>query len=67
MTAIVSRVVAEHLDDSRFDGLTRIGVDEINWASGLPLLSGSCGQRLRTAHALAQTKVHGRAGLTRCL
>ncbi len=34
VTAIVSRVVAEHLKDSRFDGLTRIGVDEINWASG---------------------------------
>lgn len=34
VTAIVSRVVAEHLDDSRFDGLIRIGVDEINWASG---------------------------------
>ncbi len=30
VTAIVSRVVAEHLDDSRFDGLIRIGVDQVN-------------------------------------
>jgi transposase len=34
VTAIVVRVVAEHLRDSRFDGLTRIGVDEIAWSKG---------------------------------
>jgi transposase len=32
VTAIAARVVAENLDDSRFDGLTRIGVDEISWS-----------------------------------
>src|SRR5947209_3455012 len=30
VTAIAARVVAERLDESRFDGLTRIGVDEIS-------------------------------------
>jgi len=34
VTAIVRRVVAEHLRESRFDGLTRIGVDEIAWSKG---------------------------------
>lgn len=34
VTAIVARVVTEHLDDSRFDQLTRIGVDEIAYAKG---------------------------------
>ena len=34
VTAIAARVVAESLDDSRFDGLTRIGVDEISWSKG---------------------------------
>jgi len=34
VTAIVVRVVDEHLTANRFDGLTRIGVDEIAWASG---------------------------------
>lgn len=29
VTSIISRVVADHLTSSRFDGLTRIGVDEI--------------------------------------
>ena len=32
VTAIAARVVADNLDDSRFDGLTRIGVDEISWS-----------------------------------
>lgn len=34
VTAIAARVVTDSLDDSRFDGLTRIGVDEISWAKG---------------------------------
>lgn len=34
VTAIVVRVVGEHLAESRLDGLTRIGVDEIAWAKG---------------------------------
>lgn len=32
VTAIAARVVADNLDESRFDGLTRIGVDEISWS-----------------------------------
>jgi len=32
VTAIAARVVADNLDDRRFDGLTRIGVDEISWS-----------------------------------
>jgi transposase len=32
VTSIVARVLVDHLDDGRFDGLTRIGVDEISWA-----------------------------------
>jgi transposase len=32
VTAIAARVVADNLDDSRFGGLTRIGVDEISWS-----------------------------------
>jgi transposase len=31
---VVTRVVAERLDDSRFDGLRRIGVDEISYKRG---------------------------------
>jgi transposase len=34
VTSIVIRVVAEHLVETRLDGLTRIGVDEIAWAKG---------------------------------
>ncbi|MBP9833062.1 MAG: ISL3 family transposase, partial [Candidatus Microthrix sp.] len=34
VTAIISRVVAEQLTDARFDGLTRLGVDEISHAKG---------------------------------
>lgn len=34
VTAIAARVVAENLNDSRLDGLTRIGVDEICWSKG---------------------------------
>jgi transposase len=34
VTAIVVRVVVAHLSDSRFDGVTRIGVDEIAWSKG---------------------------------
>jgi transposase len=32
VTAIAARVVADNLDESRFEGLTRIGVDEISWS-----------------------------------
>ena len=32
VTAIAARVVSDNLDESRFDGLTRIGVDEISWS-----------------------------------
>lgn len=32
--AIVGRVVAEHLDDGRFEGLRHIGVDEISYRAG---------------------------------
>ena len=32
--AIVTRVVAEHVDDARLDGLYRIGVDEISYKRG---------------------------------
>jgi transposase len=32
VTSIVERVVADHLDTSRFDGLRRIGVDEISYS-----------------------------------
>lgn len=31
---IVCRVVADHLDDSRFDGLVHLGVDEISYRAG---------------------------------
>jgi len=31
---IVGRVVAEHIDDSRLDGLYRIGVDEVSYRKG---------------------------------
>ncbi|MGH9107018.1 MAG: helix-turn-helix domain-containing protein [Acidimicrobiales bacterium] len=34
VTAIAARVVADNLHDGRFDGLTRIGVDEISWSKG---------------------------------
>ena len=34
VTTIISRVVAEQLTDARFDGLTRLGVDEISYAKG---------------------------------
>ena len=32
VTAIVTRVVTDHLAEGRFEGLTRIGVDEISWS-----------------------------------
>jgi transposase len=38
VTAIVGRVVAQYLLDGRFEGLTRIGVDEIAW-SGMKFLT----------------------------
>src|SRR5436309_15747443 len=31
---IVARVVADHIDDARLDGLHRIGVDEISYKRG---------------------------------
>jgi hypothetical protein len=31
---IVTRVVADHIDDTRLDGLCRIGVDEISYKRG---------------------------------
>jgi transposase len=31
---IVNRVVAEHIDDARLDGLVRIGVDEVSYKRG---------------------------------
>jgi len=34
VTSIAARVVAAHLDDSRFEGLSAIGVDEISWSKG---------------------------------
>ena len=34
VTAIAARVMAERLGDGRFDGLARIGVDEISWSKG---------------------------------
>jgi hypothetical protein len=34
VTAIAGRVVADNLGDGRFEGLTRIGVDEISWSKG---------------------------------
>jgi transposase len=43
---IVTSVVAEHLDDdSRWDGLVHLGVDEIAYRNGPPLLDG--GRRSR--------------------
>ncbi|HTW07441.1 MAG TPA: transposase [Acidimicrobiales bacterium] len=39
VTAIAARVVADNVDDSRFDGLTRTGVDEISWAKGYRYLT----------------------------
>lgn len=36
---IVGRVVAEHIDDARLDGLVRIGVDEISYRRGHQYLS----------------------------
>ncbi len=45
VTAIAARVVADNLDDSRFDGLTRIGVDEISWSKRhyLTIVVDQCG------------------------
>lgn len=37
--AIVARVVAEHIHDSRLDGLARIGVDEISYRKGRKFLT----------------------------
>jgi transposase len=34
VAGIVGRVVAEHLDTRRLDGLVRIGVDEVSWRKG---------------------------------
>lgn len=34
VTHVVARVVSERLTDTRFDGLTRIGVDELSWSKG---------------------------------
>jgi transposase len=34
VAAIVTRVVAEHLDESRLEDLFRIGVDEVSWRKG---------------------------------
>ena len=36
---IVAMVVADHVDDARFDGLTRIGVDEISYRRGRKFLT----------------------------
>lgn len=37
--AIVTRVVADHLDDARLDQLYRIGVDEISYKRGRKFLT----------------------------
>jgi transposase len=34
VAAIVTRVVAEHLDDTRLEGLYRIGIDEVSYRKG---------------------------------
>jgi transposase len=34
VAAIVARVVAEHLDDARLEGLDRIGIDEVSYRKG---------------------------------
>jgi transposase len=34
VAAIVTRVVAEHLDDTRLEGLDRIGIDEVSYRKG---------------------------------
>jgi transposase len=34
VAAIVTRVVAEHLDDTRLEGLHRIGIDEVSYRKG---------------------------------
>jgi hypothetical protein len=39
---IVGRVVADHIDDTRLDGLYRIGVDEISYKRGHRYLTRAC-------------------------
>jgi hypothetical protein len=44
---VVDRVVVEHIDAARLDGLPRIGVDEVSYKARRPVLDDPGRSRLR--------------------